>query len=108
MGLNWITKNQRGNPEGQSTGLTPALPSPSTIDGLYAADIVLSPSNLSLLVQKSGATLAQVLVAEIIAWDISFTSITLITEDPTYLILNFVGPTEAANALIVIENAANL
>ena len=108
MGLNWIQKGQRGNPDGQSNGLTSALPSPNTINGLYAADVVLSPSSLSLLVNKGGATLAQILVAEIIAWDIAFTTITLITLDPTNLILNFAGPTEASNALIVIENAANL
>lgn len=105
MGLNWITKNQRERESASST--SSGFPSPNTIDGLYAADIVISPSGLSLLVKKSGATLAQILTNQIVAWDLTFNIITIITEDPTYLVLKFQSPVEAINALTVIESAVN-
>ena len=64
MGLNWITKNQR---ERESTNSTSSgFTSPNTIDGLYAADIIISPSELSLLVRKSGSVLAQILTNKIV------------------------------------------
>lgn len=105
MGLDWITKNQRERES--STSSSSSLPSPNTIEGLYAADIVLSPSELSLLVKKSGATLAQMLADKIVAWDLTFNVITIITEDPTYLILKFQSQVEAINALTIIESAVN-
>jgi len=105
MGLNWITKNQR---ERESTNSTSSgFTSPNTIDGLYAADIIISPSELSLLVRKSGSVLAQILTNKIVVWDLTFNIITIITEDPTYLVLKFQSPVEAINALTTIESAVN-
>lgn len=105
MGLEWILKGHR---KGEPTSTGNGVISPNTIDGLVGVDIVLSNTNLSLLVQKGDILLAQVVISEIVTWSIETQLITIITMDSLYLQLKFVSNSERNIAIATIESSINL
>lgn len=105
MDIKYILKNGRNPKSAEETPVT--LITPNTIDRLYAVNITIDVTDQSLLVTQ-GSLLAQVILKEIITWDLEDSLITIITEDPTPLQLKFINPAERDLALIILENGVNL
>lgn len=105
MALKFISKRK---PQSE-TGVTAQEPgpSPNTINGLVALDIVVSPSGMAIFIYKSNQLLVDVLLDSIQNWDVSNNILRIYSLDASPLMLEFTSATEANNALIIIENALN-
>lgn len=105
MDIKYIQKNERGSKSSSEAAVV--IPTPNTIDRLYASNITIDGTDRLLLITQ-GSLIAHVVLSEIITWDLEDAIITIITEDPTPLQLRFVSSAERDLALIILENGINL
>lgn len=82
-------------------------PTPNTLDGLIATDLVTDVADISLSVFVDGEKSAQIILAKVTNWEISNRTLRIFSDDTVLLLLNFINSAEAQQALTRFETAMN-
>lgn len=96
--------NRMSNPPSEQPELPP---SPNTLDGLVALDLVTETPTVSISIKVGGVKSAHIILSDVADWDLQVNKLIVFSNEPEPLSLTFINVTEAQLGLDRFETAMN-